>query len=71
MIFKHLKNIDHYTRNIILVFVGTLLANFTALLYQLLIAHKLTPADFAAFNSLLAIFSVISAPLATVQVPVA
>lgn len=68
---ERLKNIDHFTRNVILVFVGSFLANFSALLYQLLIAHKLTPADFAAFNSLLAIFSIISAPLATIQLPVA
>ncbi|MCG8429766.1 MAG: hypothetical protein MJA29_01130, partial [Candidatus Omnitrophica bacterium] len=44
--------------------------NFFSLLYQLLIAHKLPVADFAAFNSLIAIFTMASAPLYTLQVAV-
>lgn len=45
--------------------------NFLNLLYQLLIAHKLSVSDFAAFNSLLSIFMIISAPLGTLQLAVA
>lgn len=65
------KNIDAFNRNIIIVFVGTSLANLLNLLYQLLIAHKLSAPDFAAFNSLLSIFVVISSPLGTIQMTVA
>ena len=64
---KHLKKIDTFGRNMILVFAGTTIANFLNLLYQLIIAHKLSPSDFAAFNSLLAIFILISTPLSTLQ----
>ncbi len=67
---KKLENIDAFARNIIIVFAGASLVNFFNLLYQLLIAHKLTPSDFAAFNTLLSIFTVVSAPLATMQVAV-
>ncbi|MBM3252288.1 MAG: hypothetical protein FJZ11_05890, partial [Candidatus Omnitrophica bacterium] len=66
-----LKNIDAFNKNIIIVFVGTSVANFLNLLYQLLIAHRLSAADFAAFNSLLSIFLVISSPLGTIQMAVA
>lgn len=69
--FKKLKNIDSFTRNIIIVFTGTALVNFFNLLYQLLIAHKLSPSDFAAFNSLLSIFMLVSSPLNTLQAAVA
>lgn len=68
---KGLKNIDTFTRNIIIVFTGTTLVNLFNLLYQLLIAHRLSPADFAAFNSLLSIFMLISSPLGTLQMAVA
>lgn len=62
--------IDAFTRNIILVFAGTSLANFLNLAYQLLIAHSLTPADFASFNALLSFFMVITSPLNTAQMAV-
>ena len=65
------KNIDAFNKNIIIVFVGTSVANFLNLLYQLLIAHRLSASDFAAFNSLLSIFLVISSPLGTIQMAVA
>ncbi len=66
-----LKKIDAFTRNIIVVFTGTALLNLFNLLYQLLIAHKFSPSDFAAFNALLSIFMLISSPFATLQVVVA
>ncbi|MDD5476669.1 MAG: oligosaccharide flippase family protein [Candidatus Omnitrophica bacterium] len=66
-----IKKLDHFTRNIIFVFLGTSLANFLNLIYQLLIAHKLSPQDFASFNALLAVFMLISNPLGTLQVAVA
>jgi len=53
-----------------LVFAGTSLANFLNLMYQLLIAHKLSVSDFAAFNSLLSIYMLIAAPLGTLQIAV-
>lgn len=65
--FKYIKNIDAFGKNIIIVFLGTSLANFFNLLYQLLIAHRLCSVDFAAFNSLLAIFMLVSSPLANLQ----
>jgi O-antigen/teichoic acid export membrane protein len=68
---RYLKKLDAFSRNIILVFIGTSLINIFNLLYQLLIAHRLSPADFAAFNSLLSIFMVVSAPLGTLQTAVA
>ncbi|MFA5145012.1 MAG: oligosaccharide flippase family protein [Candidatus Omnitrophota bacterium] len=64
------NKIDSFHKNILIVFAGASLANFFNLLYQLLIAHKLSAADFAAFNSLLAIFTVITSPLGTVQMAV-
>lgn len=66
-----IKKLDSFTRNIIFVFVGSSLANFLNLIYQLLIAHKLTPQDFAVFNSLLAIYILVSNPLSTLQLAVA
>lgn len=65
------RYIDSFAKNIILVFAGVSLVNFLNLLYQLLVAHRLSLAEFAAFNSLLAIFTVISAPLGTLQMAVA
>ena len=67
---KTIKRLDAFTKNIIVVFAGASLANFLNLLYQLLIAHKLSAAEFAAFNSLLSIFVIISAPLGTIQLAV-
>lgn len=68
---RKFKKIDTFTKNIVLVFAGTSLVNFFNLLYQLLIAHKLSTPDFAAFNSLLSIFLLISSPLSTLQIAVA
>lgn len=66
-----MKGIDAFGRNIILVFLGTALVNVFNLLYQLLIAHCFMPEHFAAFNSLLAIYMLISMPLATFQTVIA
>ncbi len=68
---KYIKRIDTFGKNIILVFLGTSLVNLFSLLYQLLIAHRMSGVDFAGFNSLLAIFTLISAPLTTLQIAVA
>jgi len=68
---KFLKKIDVFSRNILLVFIGTSLVNVFNLLYQLLIAHSLNPAEFAAFNTLLSIFTLIAVPLGTIQIVVA
>ena len=68
---KKLQNIDAFSRNVIVVFAGASLFNLFNLLYQLLIAHQLSPAHFAAFNSLLSVFIIICAPLNTLQVAVA
>ena len=65
------KKIDAFTKNIAVVFVGTSLTNFFNLLYQLLIAHRFSASDFAAFNSLLSIFLLASSPLSTIQIAVA
>lgn len=70
MALNQLKNLDIFTRNIIVVFAGTALASFLNLLYQLVVAHKLPPPDFAAFNSLLSILMVISTPLLSLQATV-
>ena len=68
---KYIKNLDNFDKNIILVFLGTSLVSVSNLLYQLLIAHRMSGPDFAGFNSLLAIFMLICAPLATLQTAVA
>jgi len=68
---KYIKRIDTFGKNIILVFLGTSLVNVFNLLYQLLIAHRMSSVDFAGFNSLLAIFMLISSPLTTLQIAVA
>lgn len=65
-----IKNIDTFGKNIILVFIGISLVNFLNLLYQLLVAHKLLASEFAAFNSLLSIVMIISAPLGTIEMAV-
>ncbi len=64
------KNSTSFNRNVIIVFIGTSLANFFNLLYQLFIAHRLSPQDFAAFNTLLSIFVLFSAPFSTLQTAV-
>ncbi|MFH1508416.1 MAG: oligosaccharide flippase family protein, partial [Candidatus Omnitrophota bacterium] len=68
--FLNLKS-DKFLKNIILVFFGTFLTSLCNLLYQLIIAHRLTAEDFAAFNSLLSIYMLISTPLITLQLAVA
>lgn len=68
---EKLKSLDTFSKNIIIVFAGTSLLNFFNLLYQLLIAHKLSPSDFAEFNALLSIFTIISSSLGTIQLAVA
>lgn len=68
---KYIKRIDTFGKNIILVFLGTSLVNVFNLLCQLLIAHRMSGVDFAGFNSLLAIFMLISSPLTTLQAAVA
>jgi O-antigen/teichoic acid export membrane protein len=67
---KYFKKIDPFSRNIIFVFLGSSLASFFNLLYQLLIAHSVSPLDFAAFNALLALYTIISSPLSTFQLTV-
>lgn len=59
------NKIDGFTKNVILVFLGTSLSNLFNLIYQILIAHRLSPVDFAAFNSLLALYMMVSSPLGT------
>ncbi|MDD4894519.1 MAG: hypothetical protein PHW54_04305, partial [Candidatus Omnitrophica bacterium] len=68
---RHIKKIDTFGRNIIFVFLGTSLANVLNLLYQLLLAHNLSSIDFAGFSSLLAIATLFSSPLVTVQTAIA
>lgn len=68
---KHISKIDAFSKNIFLVFAGTSIANLLNLLYQLLIAHRLSPEDFAGFNSLLALYTIIATPLGTFQAAVA
>lgn len=63
--------VDVFTKNIFLVFTGSLLASLANLLCQLLIAHKFSPASFSAFNSIISIFTVVSVPLVTAQTAVA
>lgn len=65
-----MKKIDVFTKSVIIVFAGTSLVNFLNLLYQLLIAHRLPAQEFASFNSLLAIFTICTAPLLTLQLAV-
>lgn len=64
---KFFKGGDGFGRNVLVVFFGTSLLSIFNLLYQLLIAHRLSPVDFAAFNSLLSLFLIFSAPLLTLQ----
>jgi O-antigen/teichoic acid export membrane protein len=65
------KNLPAFEKNILIVFMGTSIVNVFNLVYQLVIAHQLTPTQFAAFNSLLAIFLILSSPISTLQTAVA
>ncbi|MBU1924754.1 MAG: oligosaccharide flippase family protein, partial [Candidatus Omnitrophica bacterium] len=67
----NIKNIDAFGKNIILVLGGSFLVSSINLLYQLIIAHQLSPVEFATFNSLLSLFMLIAAPLGTLQPAVA
>ncbi|MFA5361625.1 MAG: oligosaccharide flippase family protein, partial [Candidatus Omnitrophota bacterium] len=60
----------NFKRNVVFVLAGALLGNVFNLLCQLLLAHRLVPADFAVFNALLSIFTVVFAPLSTLQTAV-
>lgn len=66
-----IRKIDPFGKNIILVFVSTSLVNLFSLVGQLFIAHRFSPPDFAAFNALLSIVMLVSAPLSTLQTAVA
>ncbi len=57
----------NFKRNVIFVLAGSLLGNVFNLLCQLLLAHRLSAVDFAVFNALLSLFSVVFAPLSTLQ----
>jgi O-antigen/teichoic acid export membrane protein len=69
-VIKEIHPIDSFGRNIALVFLGTSFVNSLNLLYQLFVAHSLTPQDFAAFNSLISIYVLLSSPLMTLQTAV-
>lgn len=68
---KFINKVDVFSKNIILVLIGSSLVNVFNLLYQLLIAHSLNPTEFAAFNTLLSIFTLVAVPLSTIQTVVA
>lgn len=68
---RHLRRIDSFGRNIIVVFLGASVSNVINLLYQLLIAHRLSPENFAAFNTLTAIIVLVASPLGTFQTVIA
>lgn len=68
--FNKFKMIDNFSLNILIVFAGTSLTNFLNLLFQLLVAHKLPASEFAAFNSILSIYILISAPILTFQLAI-
>jgi len=70
-VIKKIIGSDNFSKNIAIVFAGTTLASFLNLLYQLLIAHQLAAWQFAAFNSLLAIFMLAAAPVSTLQMGIA
>ncbi len=65
------RNIDIFSKNIILIFISSSLVNLFSLVCQLFIAHRFSPPDFAAFNALLSIVVLVSAPLSTLQTAVA
>jgi len=62
-ILRNLNKLDNFSKNVMVVFMGMAIFNFLNLVYQLMIAHKLSAADFATFNALLAVFTVIATPL--------
>ena len=64
------KRIDAFGKNILIVFAGSSLVNICNLLYQLLVAHKLSGPEFAAFNSLLSLFLLLASPLVTLQLAI-
>jgi len=70
VIKRIVKNIDTFDKNLVIVFLGTSLGNVLSLIYQLVLAHRLTPVDFAAFNSLLSIFVLVATPLSTLNTAV-
>lgn len=67
MIRRLASHADIFSRNIILVFAGSSLVSIFNLVAQLYTAHRLSPQDFATFNSLIAIFIIFSSPLNTLQ----
>lgn len=68
---NRLKAIDGFSKNIILVFSGSMLLNIFNLLYQLLIAHRLAPSDFAGVNAFLSLFLIISMSQGAIQTSLA
>ncbi|MFH1198949.1 MAG: oligosaccharide flippase family protein [Candidatus Omnitrophota bacterium] len=68
---KKFKALDLFTKNIIVVFFSSFLCSFLNLACQLLVAHKLIPSDFAAYNSLISIYSLLATPLVTLQTALA
>jgi len=69
--FINLRQLDNFSKNIIFVFLGSFLASFLTLVYQLFIAHKFPAEEFAAFNSLIAVYMLIATPLTTLQLTIA
>jgi O-antigen/teichoic acid export membrane protein len=69
-IIEKYKKTDKFSRNIILVLAGNSLMNFFNFLYQLILAHGFSPVNFAAFNALLSLFVIITAPFLTLQTAV-
>ena len=65
--FRRLKKIDGFHRDVAVVFIGSSLFNVLNLAYQLLAAHKLTPSDFASFNTLISMYMMLAVPLGTLQ----
>jgi len=65
MLLDKIRNLDRMTKDMLFVFLGASMGNFFNLLYQLFIVRKFSPADFAAFNTLLAILTLFSTPMAT------
>lgn len=68
---KKLKVIDTFTKNSLIVFLGTSLVNLSNFLFQPLVAHRLLASEFSAFRTLVSVFMIISAPLVAVQIAVA
>ncbi len=66
-----LPTTDTFLKHILIVFFGTTFVNIINLAYQLLIAHRLTAPDFAAFNSLISVLVIASTPLLALQTTLA